>query len=160
MSRKEKTKMCECSYSHCKHESRMLLRENAIRTSNKFFHPDCYHEMRNIKTIKELYRDHFEAEPIWTQLINIIKDIIYNRKVDSDFFVFAMDYAIANDIAVKHPPGLYYLVKNEGAIKEWEKQKNKELQEVIKTQTIDEKEEVSFVYKPKKQKTIADILGD
>ena len=153
-----KTKNVKCKYTHCKHPDVELPKEEMIRVGNWYYHPDCYKEKETIQKIIDIYQKYFEENPIFTQLRSVINDIIYKKKVDSQFFLFAIIYAVNHHKVINHPPGLYYLVKNEEILAEWNRRQYSQLKKEVKKEVVEDSTAPTFTYKPKKQKTIADIL--
>ena len=154
MSRK-KSEYVKCRYSHCKHEERELPRAEAVCCGNAYYHSDCYSEVNNIKECIDIYVNHFEAEPIFEHLKRVINKIIYEKGYDSDYLLYAMKYAASHRIPIRHPPGLYYLMKNDEIKSLWEKDK---LSRKRKTVVVENKD-TSFSYVPKKEKGFASIIG-
>ena len=110
----------KCRYAHCKHESAMIKRDEAVKAGTLFYHNDCYEEKQMLHEIERYYIDNFEFQPIIAQLRKTINTIIFTKKCEPAFLLYAMKYAKANHLPVKHPAGLYYLVKDDGIKAQWE----------------------------------------
>lgn len=42
----------------------------------------------------------------------VINDIIYGKNVDSEYFLFAVKFAINNKVKINSPMGLHYIIDN------------------------------------------------
>lgn len=156
MAKKSNTVICR--FKHCKHESKEIPREEAVKVGTLFYHADCAKIKDNIALTIELFEKHINPNPVFVQLRAVINRIIFERNVDSDFLVFALKYYIEHKIPLRYPQGLYYVVQNQEAKAEFDK-KTAENYKNIKIDISEPKEEVVFEFKPKKQKGFGDILG-
>ena len=146
-----------CRFKHCKHESKEIPREEAVRIGNMYYHEDCARIKDNIALTMELFEKHINPNPVFVQLRAVINHIIFERNVDSDFLVFALKYYIEKRIPLRYPQGLYYVVQNQEAKDAFDKK----MAEKYKNIKIDitETNEVTFEHRPVKQKGFGDILG-
>lgn len=110
----------KCRYAHCKHESELIKRDEAVKAGALFYHNDCYEEKQMLHEIERYYIDNFEFQPIIAQLRKTINNIVFTRKCEPAFLLYAMKYAKANHIPVKHPAGLYYLIKDDDIKSQWD----------------------------------------
>lgn len=125
----------KCRYAHCKHESAMIKRDEAVKSGNAFYHQDCYEEKQALHEIERYYIDNFELQPIVAQLRKTINNIIFTKHCDPEFLLFAMRYAKINHVPVKHPAGLYYLIKDDKIVEEWDHyQARKALKEISRSE--------------------------
>ena len=119
----------KCRYGHCKHDDVNVSKQDGIKVGSMWFHPDCYHEKEVIAQIKQYWVDHFERDPVWSALVKIINNLIYNKHVDADFLLFALQFAHDNHLRLQHPPGMYYLVKRDDVRAAWEKRNRPKMSE-------------------------------
>ena len=150
-----KSKYVKCRYSHCKHEQRELLKEDAERSGNCYYHKDCYEEVKAIAECIDLYDKHFDTDPIWAQVRRTMNEILYKRGYDPLYLLFAMKYAVAHNQKINHPAGLFYLVKDQKIKQAWEVEKQRKH---VKNVVVDNKE-TDFEYVQEKKKGFADIIG-
>lgn len=138
-----------CSYKHCRCESKEIPIETEIAVSNRYYHPQCYKESENIKEIKKLYFDCISNTVVQGMLGKIINDIIYSKNVDSEFFLYAVKFAINNKIKINNPCGLHYLIDNKQIKDSWSKLKAEKIRkEIPKINISNKSEEVIFTAKP------------
>ena len=112
--------MPKCRYKHCKHEG-TPVDETGVRVGNAYYHKDCFEEKENINRIIDFYVNNFDPEPIFTSLRKTINNIVYGKKKDPLFVLFALRYAKSNNIKINHPGGIYYVLKNENMLEAWKK---------------------------------------
>ena len=107
-----------CRYSHCKHSERELNKADAVRCGNTYYHADCYHEKETIDKILDTYVKLVDPHPVFGALRKIVSNLIYKQGVNADFILFALKRA-AQEHRINHPPGLYYVVKDQKTIEAW-----------------------------------------
>lgn len=146
-----------CRFGHCKHESKEIPKDEAVKIGNGYYHKDCAKNRNNTNLTIELFEKHINPNPVQSQLRAVINNILYTKNIDSDFLVFALKYFIEHRIPLRYPQGLYYVVQNVDAKSEFDK-KMAEKYKNIKIELSDTNE-TSFTHKPAKQKGFADILG-
>ena len=152
---RKKSAYVKCKYSHCKHENREVLREESVSSGNLYYHKDCYQEKETMKKCIDIYVKYFEDKPIFTQLRNVIDDIVYKKGYDAEYLLFALKYGALHRKPIKHPPGIYYLIKDDSIAKEW----NKEKLMANKEHVVVNNKDTEYVHVPKKQVGFADIIG-
>lgn len=103
----------KCRYAHCKHGGEEVRREDAVQVGKAFYHPDCYKEKEELNEIVQFYIDNFDKTPIMGQLRKTINTLVFDRNYPTDYILFGMRYTKNNNIPLRHPGGLYYMVKNE-----------------------------------------------
>ena len=150
-----KTKTVKCRYSHCKHESKDMPREEAVCDGRMYYHKDCYEEKETIKKCIDIYAKAFDADPIWNNLRIVINNIVYNKGNDAEYLLYALKYAARNKMTIRYPAGLYYLIKNKDIKESWEKEKKIADRGNVVVETTN----TEFTYVPKKSKGFADIIG-
>lgn len=156
MAKKKNTVVCR--FKNCIHESREIAKEEAVKVGNLYYHEDCAKIKDDIALTIELFEKHINPNPVFVQLRAVINNIIFDRKVDSEFLVFALKYYIEKKIPLRYPQGLYYMVQNLEAKEAFDKKMAEKFKN-IKVDLSETKEEVTFEYKPIKQKGFGDILG-
>lgn len=109
----------KCRWKNCPCESRDGA---TVLIGKSYYHEQCAEDKHNIDEMLKLWQDNIESEPIWNNLRRIINDIIYTKKHSSSFLLFAIKYCINNKINLKHPPGLYYIIKDEKIVKAYNRQ--------------------------------------
>ena len=125
----------KCFYPHCKHGGEQMKREDAVKYNNHYYHPDCFKEREELHEIEQYYIENFESEPIMSLLRKMINDIVFKRKYSTEYVLFALKYAKANNIPLKHPQGMVYIMKNSRVKSAWDyNQKQKDLRTVAKTE--------------------------
>ena len=150
----------KCRYKNCKHDNRELDKDDAVLSGKaSYYHKDCYKEMTAIKRVIDVYVKKVDNQPIFTQLRQVVNKLIIEQGVDSEYLIFAINYCADLGI-IKHPPGLFYIVKNERVKKEWDKRLTaKYMHQEREREAIVNNSTRKFIYNPTKEKTVADILG-
>jgi len=123
-----KSEFVKCRYAHCKHDGEKIRRDEAIKVGAAYYHPDCYAEKEKLHEIEKYYIEHFDMSPIMSMLRKTINNIIFTKKMDPDYVIYAMKYAKTNHIPVRNPAGLYYITKDWKIETEWEKHLEKKNQ--------------------------------
>lgn len=152
----------KCRYKYCKHGSRDLDRNEAVLIGKStYYHKDCFKESRTIDKIIDTFATRVEPDPVFAALRKIVNNIVIKDKVDAEYLLFALNFA-ADHKMIKHPPGLYYIAKNDRIKKEWNKLKTAEFmrEEKNKKQQYINSTTREFNYKPPKQKTISSMFGN
>lgn len=154
----------KCKYSHCKHETTEIPNgEEVLVGKSSYYHKDCYEEMSTIKNIIDVFVKKVDEHPIMSLLRKVVNDIVYNHKVDAKYLLFALNYCVDNNLPIRHPQGLYYIVKNNAINQQWQhvlaSQNRKEIKERLKNVEINsEEEDKSFEYHVQKAVGFEDIL--
>ena len=104
------------------------------------------------------FRGKVNPNPVYSQLQAVIKNIVFTKKVSSEFLLFGLRYYVKNKLNLNYPQGLYYVIQNKDVKAAYAKMKA----EPAKKAAIDLSEpstEISFTHRPAKAKSIADILN-
>ena len=144
-----------CKYSHCLHDNREIEKRKAIRVGNSYYHSDCFKTKEDIKEIVNLFKAHINANPVYAQLQSVINNIIFVKKVQSDFLLFGLRYYIEHKIPLNYPQGLYYVIQNKDVTNAYNKTKAKEIKKSVE---ITEQTENEFKFVPTKNKGFSDII--
>ena len=144
-----------CKYSHCLHDNREVEKRKAIRVGNSYYHSDCFKTKEDIKEIVNLFKAHINANPVYAQLQSVINNIIFVKKVQSDFLLFGLRYYIEHKIPLNYPQGLYYVIQNKDVTNAYNKTKAKEIKKSVE---ITEQTEAEFKFVPTKNKGFSDII--
>ena len=144
-----------CKYSHCLHSNREIEKEKAVRVGNAYYHSDCLKTKEDIKEIVNLFKTHINPNPVYAQLQSVINNIIFVKKVQSDFLLFGLRYYIEHKIPLNYPQGLYYVIQNKDVANAYNKAKTKEIKKSVE---ITDQAETQFKFVPTKNKGFADII--
>lgn len=142
------TKTYKCGFRHCQHESCETSQDEAVKIKNRYYHEDCAKIYSNIEEIKALYYEKISNTVVMPQLVNVINNIIFKKKVDSDYFLFAVKYAINTKRKINYPQGLHYIIDDYRIKDAWKK---KQLQSIskVKFEAKSNDEPMFRVKKPK-----------
>lgn len=140
MAKKVKPKMVNCRYPKCHflHESTELLKDEAVQGGKQknYYHPDCYHTMQTVNKIRDLFYTEIDTTLTSKQigsLVSTINNIVFTKGVDVDYLLFAVNYFIKNKPgALKHPPGLHYIIQDDEVKAAWKKEKDREIWEEMR----------------------------
>ena len=147
----------KCKFSKCKHDTRELSREDAIKSGNAYYHEDCYKTKEEIAEIIDLFTKNINPNPVYTQLQKVIKDIVFTKGLGSEFLLFGLRYYIDHSIPLNYPQGLHYVVQNKRVIEAYNKAKIKAATQGHKVE-ITENTDSSFTHVPEKVKGFGDII--
>lgn len=90
-----------------------------------------------------------------------INNIVFDKKVDSEYLLFALKFAIAQNITLNSPFGLHYIINNTNIQKAWRSKQARaeeaKMKEEIKKLQI--KAEVNFSFKNQKKDGFDSIFG-
>lgn len=139
----------KCRYSHCKHESKEIADGEGVRVGNAYYHEDCYKEKNDVDGVISLWCEKVDPIPIYSELRGVVNTLVYKRGYPAEKVLYFLRWALAHGYNIKHPPGLYYLMKNADAERSWgEKQRatfvNFEFEEPEKRNDASQ----GFEYKP------------
>lgn len=148
-------KIVKCKYSNCLHEKRELMMGEAVKSGSSYYHPDCYKTKENIKQIIDLFRNHINANPVYSQLQSVIKNIIFTKGLESDFLLFGLQYYINKKIPLNYPQGLYYVIQNKDVLDAYNKEKVKTVRQKVE---IKQDNDFEFKHTPRNSTSFADIL--
>ena len=117
-----KTKIYKCGFRHCQHESCDVSQDEAVRIGSRYFHEDCAKTYHNIEAIKQLYYEKVSNTVVMPQLINVVNNILFKKHIDSDYLLFALQYAINTKRTINYPQGLHYIIDDYRIKEAWKKQ--------------------------------------
>jgi len=137
---KKTEKLVHCRYAQCAklHETTELKKEDAVKSGSssiRYYHHDCYHIMTTIVKIRNLFIDNIN--PIMTGqqisiLVHTIENMVFDKKIDVDYILFALEYYIEHKTdKLKHPHGMYYIVQDFDVSDAWNKEQERKLSEKI-----------------------------
>ena len=133
-----------CKYSGCLHPEKTLDKEQAIKSGNSYYHPDCFQTKEDIK-----------PNPLYSTLQSVIKNIVFTKGLGSDFLLFGLQYYIDHKIPLNYPQGLYYVIQNKQVLDAYNKSKVKNMKNNIE---IKEDSGSEFTHVPIQNKSFADII--
>lgn len=122
-----KPKVYKCGFRHCQHESCEISQDEAVKVNNRYFHKDCAEIYYDIERIKTLYYEKISNTVVMPQLINVINNIIFKKKVDSKYLLFAVQYAINTKRKINYPQGLHYIIDDYRIKDAWRKKQSRDV---------------------------------
>ena len=134
-------KLVKCRYTKCSklHANNELLKSEAVQGGTKYYyHPDCYHTMKTILEIRDLFVQ--KVNPIMTgsqigQLVATINNIVFTKGVEVDLLKFAVEYFIKYKPGALHcPPGLHYIIQNRDVLSAWKMEQDRKLRNEIRAE--------------------------
>lgn len=146
----------KCASKNCRHENSPVSIDSCVKVGNRYWHKDCYKQKENLKMIIKLFSENVCCDKkVYADLQRVIKDIVLNKKVESELLLFGLRYYINHKISLHYPAGLYYVIQNKDVTESYHKNKLKE-QNV--TFEIKKERSTGFTHKPIKTNGFADIL--
>lgn len=138
-------KIRNCGYPHCRCESKVIPIGTEVFVSGRYYHAECAKDCLNIREIKKEYFDNISNTVVQGVLGKVINTIIFDKKVDSDYFLFSIKYAIKNKKKVSSPFGLHYLIDDRKIKDEWSRLNATKIKnDMMKTEFVSDEDEVSF----------------
>lgn len=157
-----KSDIRKCRYTHCSHDCKdiNLTTDKFIKDGSSYFHEDCYQTRENIQQIKELWHDHIDGLVVYAQLNKILNQLIFEEHISSDYVLFAVRYSINNnnDVKLRYPPGLKYVLGNQKVKAAYNKSLIKKVPQSAFVAKEDEETTPKFSFKAKKS-GFGSILG-
>ena len=143
----------KCKYSKC-----LCSDSDDIINS---YHTKCLKTKNDISEIKRLFTDNINRNVVFSQLVKVINNIIFNKRIDSEYLKFGLQYYITNKIPLNYPQGLYYVIQNKEVEKAYSKRIATSVKKEIKSlsdSTLDT--EQTFEHRVFKKKSIGDIFDE
>ena len=101
-------KTYKCGFSHCMCNE-PLTDDNAFIFNKRRWHKQCYHIKETVEKIREYYLSHIDRQVTMSFLNSVLNSILYEKKVDADYLLFALQYAWETGKEIKAPAYLHYL---------------------------------------------------
>jgi len=157
-----KSKTYKCKYSHCKHDTRDIPSDEAVKVGKSaYYHEDCRREMELIKEIIDIFYVKVDNNVVMPRLRKVLNNIIYNKNVSPEYLLFGINYFLKNK-TLNYPEGLYYVASDSDVKSAWDKMIKKKISESAKDEFTVKDEDLntspSFTIN-QKQKSFSDILG-
>ena len=147
----------KCRYKYCKHETKDVVKEEAIEHKKGFYyHPDCYREWKNKEKTVGLFLEKINRNSPIPQLRNVINTIVNKNGVDSGLLLFGLQFYIDNNIEINYPAGLYYVIANKNVQEEWNKKKYEGYK--VHVDLSNTETGTTFVYKKPRRKTLDNFM--
>lgn len=119
----------KCAYQHCPFGGQ-VDKDEAVSYKRRHYHKKCFQDVVNKEKIREYYLENINKTEILSRLNAIISDIIDKKQVDSEFLLFAIQYAIKNNITIRTPMGMYFLINNYKIKEAWKKEQAKKIKKI------------------------------
>lgn len=115
-----------CSFSHCQHEGKIInAGEEFVEIKKKYYHSDCRKIMDDIKRIKAMYSDYVGIDKTnFAILSKTINNLIFDKKYETDYIIFALGRHIQERKFLRYPAGLYHIVENIMYKTSWDEKKS------------------------------------
>ena len=146
----------KCRYTNCLCDSKDVDKEDAVQVGKQYFHKECYKTKTEIQEIVKLFSEKINKNVIYSQLNSVIKNIVFTKKLGSEFLLYGLKYYINHKIPLNYPQGLYYVIQNKDVIKTYNDLTVKEMK---KSFYIEEDKDNGFKYIPNKSKGFGDIIS-
>lgn len=152
-------RVVRCVAKYCLHDKRELSTNKAVGDGTSYYHPDCFKLQENTRKICKLWGEKISSAYVKKDLINVINNIVINKKVSSDKLLYGVKYFIRNGLGLRYPAGLYYVVQNREVDEAYKSyQQSKVLKMKVYIPPDDDPLKAPYTYKPAKEKGIGDIF--
>ena len=106
-----KAKTYKCGFAHCAC-AEPLTDNNSVMVGKRHWHKQCFHIQETVGEIRKYYLSHFDRQAPMSYLNSVINNILYEKKVDADYLLFAMKYAYETDKKINAPASLHFLASD------------------------------------------------
>lgn len=150
----------KCAYKQCKLGNE-VSKDEADKKGNRYYHKECLQEIKNKEEIRKLFLEKINEKEVITSLNGVIKNLIENKGVSSEFLLYALKYVIKNKTPLNHAPGLCYIVNNEKIKEAYNRDKLNKMAKEIKNNDDYEhnKNEIKFNINIENNSSWDKILG-
>lgn len=141
-------KTYKCGFKHCQHDSE-ITSDKAVKVGNRYMHEDCAEINNNITKIRDIYYEKISNTVVVKQLVSVINALIFTKKINSSYLLFAINFALTTNVPIKSPYGLHYLADNQRIKDAWNKKMSQEIVAKMKDEAEHEVapiEQVKFKY--------------
>lgn len=149
-------KTVKCRYNNCRHESKDIPKEEAVKDGRSYFHPDCLKERKEKQEIVNLFLEKINPNTPVPQIRKAVNTIVHTKGFSSEYLLFGLRYYISHKIKLNYPGGLYYVVANKDVESEYNRLKN--AANKIEFSLEDDVEDQTFVYHKTKRKSIDNFM--
>lgn len=148
----------KCRYSNCWYDGKIDIdKEQYVQSGNSYYHTKCYNTKQDINFIKQYWHDNIDCNVVYSQLIKILNQLIFENHNDSDYVKFVVMYCVEHKMNLRYPPGIKYFISNHKIQIEYQKTKIKKV-DTYNFSATENNDEPSFSIK-KKQQGFGSILG-
>lgn len=153
-------KTYKCAWLHCRMDNIIQEDDDFVVVGGKRYHKQCNCERENINKSIVLFTEQVNDQIVMSQLRSVINNLIYKQGFDSEYVVFAIQYAINHpEYKLTYPQGLHRICKDQTIIDIWRTQMANKLLQGQKV-TIDEMDEHKVEYSAtQKKKSVSDLFG-
>lgn len=137
----------KCRYNKCLYGGGEIEKGSEVQVKKGYYmHPECARYSWAIREVVELYKREIDSTVMPAVLYKVINKIVFDRKTDPEFLLFALKGAVTEKVPIKAPYGLYYLVKDDDRIQKW---RQREAQKIISKITLaEQKKPTDYKYTP------------
>lgn len=136
----------KCRWKYCRFGGE-VNKEDAIKVGElKYYHKDCYEEMKTIQKIVDLYHEKVDSHPVENWLRKAVNDLVFKEQNDAKYVLFSFQYCLNKGWKPFNPSCIKYAIKDSYAKSAWDKEQNRQRQITIKEQQKLEMNEHSFLF--------------
>jgi len=154
-------KTYKCGWSHCKMDNIIQEEDDFVVVGGKRYHKQCNCERENINKSITLFTEQVNDQIVMSQLRSVINNLIFKQGFESDYVVFAIQYAIDHpEYKLTYPQGLHRICKDQEIIGLWKTQKANSLlqgQKVV-IDEIDKTEKIKY-NSTQKERSVSALFG-
>lgn len=110
-----KTDECTCRYKHCFHESKKLLKSEAVKVGTQYYHPDCFEAKNQISELVDYFSKNLNPDVVYPVLMKTIDNIVFpkdKKGISPERLLFQVKHYCTHGHRVQYPGGLYYAVQD------------------------------------------------
>lgn len=101
-------KTYKCGFAHCMCDE-PLTDDNCIIQGSRRWHKKCFQAKETAEEIRKYYRANISSQVTMSFLNSVLNDVLYKKKVDAEYLLFALKYAYETNKEIKSPVYLHYL---------------------------------------------------
>lgn len=149
----------KCNYSKCIYKTKDIAPEDLYidENTNRRYHKRCFQYKMLIDEIATYYYENVSRTVVYGALVNTIKNIVFKKRVEPEFLLYALQYTVEKGNMPKSPFFLHYLV-DDGRIKKAYQSTHPSKKIQIDLDNISVAEEQQFEYKPKERQSFGDVI--
>lgn len=149
----------KCNYSKCIYKTKDIAPEDLYidEITHRRYHKRCFQYKTLIDEIATFYYENVSRTVVYGALVNTIKNIVFKKRVEPEFLLYALQYTVEKGNMPKSPFSLHYLI-DDGRIKKAYQSTHPSKKIQIDLDNISVAEEQQFEYKPKERQSFGDVI--
>lgn len=120
-------------YNHCFENNSMIPAGEEVKGGNRYYHKKCLETKQNIEKTRDYYYENVSKSVVMSQLVKVLNQIVFDKDIDSEYLLFALQYAVENNLSIKSPYSLHYIIDYARVKSAWYKRNEPEQKEEVQS---------------------------